>query len=57
MGELLARNEIFIFVVDLLQNLKFQLPQEHLPPNEENYLHNITRIPDHFHVKVTKVKQ
>merc|ERR1712080_126172 len=46
MGELLARNEIFIFVVDMLQNIKFQLPEDHEPPSPQNYLLNLTRIPD-----------
>jgi len=57
MGELLARNEIFIFVVDLLQNIKFEFPEEHPVPNVENYLVNLTSIPDNFYIKITPINQ
>ena len=55
MGEILARNEIFIFTVDLLQSRKF-LPPRHSPsPDARNYLSNFSRIPDDFHMQVVQV--
>lgn len=55
MGELLARNQIFLFIVSLLQNIQFDLPQDNPPPDPLNYLASLTRIPDHFYVKMSKI--
>ena len=55
MGEILARNEVFIFTVDLLQSRKL-LPPIHSPlPDARNYVCNLTRIPDNFHMQVVQV--
>ena len=55
MGEILARNEVFIFTVNLLQSRKF-LPPRHGPgPDTRNYICNFTRIPDDFHMQVVHV--
>ena len=55
MGELLARNEVFIFTVDLLQNRKFLPPVNHVVPDPGNYLMNLTCIPDDYYLRVAKV--
>ena len=51
MGELLARNEIFLFTVNLLQKVKFLPPLTQLPPDPSNYSASLTRIPDDFYVR------
>jgi len=51
MGEILARNEIFLFTVNLLQKIKFLPPENHPRPNPSNYNASLTRIPDDFFVK------
>ena len=51
MGELLARNEIFLFTVNLVQKLRFSLPIKNPIPSTRNYTANLTRIPDHFHLR------
>ena len=55
MGELLARNEIFIFTVKLLQKMKFMPPTNHELPSISNYTANFTQIPDDFHVRFVKL--
>ena len=55
MGEILARNEVFIFTVDLIQSRKFLPPRENPRPDPRNYLCNLTRIPDDFHMQVVHV--
>ena len=50
MGELLARNEVFLFTVNLIQRLRFSLPREHETPSVMNYNVNFTKIPDDFHL-------
>jgi len=56
MGELLARNELFLFTVNLIQQLRIQPSDNHPLPNPENYCVNLTRIPDDFYVKFTTVR-
>ena len=51
MGELLARNEIFLFTVNLLQKMKFLLPEKHPAPDTKNYNAAFTNIPQDFFVK------
>ena len=53
MGELLARNEIFLFAAALLQRLQFLPPTAHPQPDTRNYTANLTRIPDDFHMRIT----
>ena len=55
MGEPLARNEVFIFVVDLLQGLKFLPANSHPAPSPDNFLCNLTRVPDDFHLRVSRL--
>merc|ERR1712013_753834 len=55
MGELLARNEIFIFLVTMIQRMKFKLPTNHPIPDPDNYLQNLTRIPDDFYIQTERV--
>ena len=52
MGELLARNEVFLFTVNLIQRLQFLPPAQHLAPNPGLYNVGLTRVPDDFHVKI-----
>ena len=55
MGELLARNEVFLFTVHLVQKLQFLLPVKNPAPHAANYNASLTRIPDDFHVKIVPV--
>ena len=52
MGELLARNEVFLFTVSLVQKLQFLPAVHHPPPNPAQYNAGITNIPHHFHLKI-----
>ena len=51
MGESLAKNELFIFFVRLLQRLEFTVTDP--KPNPKQYTTGITRIPKPFLVRVT----
>ena len=51
MGESLARNELFIFFVRLIQRVNFQ-PTQNKPSVKNYYPSGITRIPKPFEVKV-----
>ena len=51
MGESLAKNELFIFFVRLLQKLEFTVTDP--KPNPKQYTTGITRIPKPFFVRVT----
>ena len=53
MGELLARNEIFIFCVNLIQKLEFYRASYNPLPSVENYNVHLTRMPDDFYFRVT----
>jgi len=55
MGEILARNEVFLFTADLLQRRKFLPPVRHPHPDPHSYKANITRIPTDFYVRVVKI--
>ena len=50
MGETLAKNEMFIFFVRMMQRLKFSPTQN--VPDPKNCIAAITRIPKPFEVKV-----
>merc|ERR1711892_36338 len=52
MGELLARNEVFLFTVNLVQRLQFLPPVNNLAPDPANYHAGLTNIPDDFHIKI-----
>ena len=56
MGELLARNEVFLFTVNLVQKLQFLPPANSPPPDPANYYSSITNIPDDFHVKIVPIE-
>ena len=51
MGELLARNEIFLFAVNMIQKIKFLPPNHNKLPDTSNYLVNLTRVPDDFYIR------
>ena len=71
MGELLARNEVFIFFVSsihvfffdrddvhsqvsLLQQTRILPPLHHPCPSPNNYISNLTRIPDDFFLRIVR---
>ena len=55
MGEALARHEVILFTVGLLQRLAF-LPSDTGPcPDPEEYHVSVTRIPTDFHVKIKQI--
>ena len=60
MGETLARKQIFLFSVNLLQRLRFLPPQAdnaaYAPPDPTSYTANFTTIPKHFHVKIQPIQ-
>jgi len=51
MGESLAKNELFVFFVRILQRLQFKVI-EGQEPSPKNYVSGVTRIPDPFNVKI-----
>merc|ERR1712226_3383 len=55
MGELLARNEVFLFAAGLVQHVRLLPPDHHPLPDPDNFMCNLTRIPNNFHMKVVKV--
>ena len=53
MGEALARNEVLLFAVGLIQRLTFLPPAGGQPlPDPEDYHVGVTRIPNDFHVRI-----
>jgi len=52
-GETLAKNEMFIFFVRMMQRVKFSIDQDGNVPDPENCIAAITRIPKPFQVKVS----
>ena len=54
MGEALARHEVILFTVGLLQRLTFLPPDCGPRPDPEKYHVSLTRIPTDFHVKIVK---
>lgn len=56
MGELLARNEICLFAINLIQRIQFLPPKHNPQPDPSKYLVNLTRIPDDFHIRFERVK-
>ena len=51
MGEILARNYIFLFTVNLLQRIRFLPPTSKPSPDLSKYNASLTRIPDDFYVR------
>ena len=56
MGELLARNEILLFAVNMIQKIQFLLPKHNQQPDPDKYLINLTRIPDDFYIRFVQAK-
>ena len=54
MGEALARNEVMLFTVGLIQRLTFLPPLSGTMPDPEDYHVGLTRIPSHFLVKIDR---
>eukprot|EP00092_Neocalanus_flemingeri_P004804 GFUD01005172.1.p1 GENE.GFUD01005172.1~~GFUD01005172.1.p1 ORF type:complete len:484 (+),score=104.63 GFUD01005172.1:98-1549(+) len=54
-GELLARNELFLFTVNLVQKLIFLPPKNNRTPDPANYHSGITNVPDDFYVRFVSV--
>ena len=54
MGEALARNEVLLFTVGLLQRLSFLPPAGGPPPDPEDYHVSVTRMPEDFQVKIVQ---
>ena len=52
MGEPLAKAELFIFFVTLVQKIKFNVV-EGKEPNPKKYNVGITKVPDDFNVKIS----
>ena len=50
--EALARNELMMFTVGLIQRLTFLPPDSGALPDPEDYHVSGTRIPADFHVKI-----
>ena len=57
MGELLARNELFLFTVNLIQKLEFLPPVDNPPPNINQYYAGLTNIPNDFFVRVVDINK
>ena len=55
MGEALARHEVMLFTVGLLQRLVFLPPDTRPCPDPEEYHVSVTRIPTDFHVKINQI--
>ena len=53
MGESLARKEVFLFTVNLIKSLRFQLPDNHPVPHQKDCVLNFTTIPKDFYVKIS----
>eukprot|EP00092_Neocalanus_flemingeri_P047908 GFUD01054451.1.p1 GENE.GFUD01054451.1~~GFUD01054451.1.p1 ORF type:complete len:130 (+),score=26.40 GFUD01054451.1:75-464(+) len=51
MGELLARNEVFLLSANLVQKLRFLPPDNNQSPDPANYCATLTTIQDDFYVK------
>ena len=56
MGESLAKNELFIFFVRILQRLEISVVKDS-EPNPKEYTSGITRIPKPFYVQVKERNQ
>ena len=52
MGEALARNEVMLFTVGLIQRLSFLPPGSGDRPDPERYHVSVTRIPTDFTVRI-----
>ena len=52
MGEALARNELMLFTVGLIQRLTFLPPDSGAMPDPEDYHVGVTRIPADFRIKI-----
>ena len=55
MGELLARNEVFLFTVNLIQKIKFLPPQNNPLPNPDHFHSSVTNSATDFYVRFSPV--
>nr|QGA72961.1 cytochrome P450 3041C2 [Lepeophtheirus salmonis salmonis] len=53
MGESMAKNQLFIFFVMMLQKLKISVSENHGVPDPEAYTMGITKIPKPFYISVS----
>ena len=51
MGDRLAKNTVFLFTVNMLQQLEFLPPDQHAKPDPEDFLAGMTMIPNDFYMK------
>ena len=54
MGEALARNELMLFTVGLIQRLTFLPPDSGALPDPEVYHVSLARVPTDFRVKIDR---
>ena len=54
MGELLARNQVFLFIVNLVQKIKFLPPKNNPTPNSEDFHSDLTNSPTDFYVRFSQ---
>ena len=52
-GQLIAKAQLFIFTVLVLQHLNFSMPKDHAEPKQDNILEGLLRCPLPFHVHIT----
>ena len=55
MGELLARNEVFLFTVNLVQKIRFLPPVDQPPPSPQHFHSSVTNSATDFYVRFKRV--
>jgi cytochrome P450 len=53
MGEILAKTELFLFTVLMVQNIKLAVSEKHGAPDPQEFNTGITNVPVPFHVSIT----
>ena len=55
MGEPMARNQVFLVTVNLLQRMKFLPPVNNPLPDPSNFNTSFTNIPNDFYVRFVEI--